>query len=656
MPESNSSSSRRALRDLDDAEFLKMYGVDRFTATVLSNRLRYVVEHVSSRILSNAFSPVLRDWYDFNVTISGPPALNYQMPAVGNSLAAFFGSMSEAVKISVEEFGPENLRPGDVLISNDPYRVGTHVNDVCFIRPVFAGDEILAFVSIKAHQLDIGGVVPGGFSATKRSVYENGLVLAPQLLYRDDKPVNSVFHLLLDNSRFGGIILPDIKTFFSALRMGEGLLEESVTRYGAKAILGTTRYAVDSSAESMAAALAELRDGTYTGFGHIDADGVDDSLEYTIKVTLTKVGDRLEVDFGGTSPQARSSINAAALDAKSAVAMALKFLIDPRTPYTSGAFRNIDVVLPAGTVVSATPPDGTIFMYWEATQPVIKAIFEALDGALGENAVGGDFGSMGIHNASGVTNSGIPWGSMAQGGGEHGPWGATKVGDADSYTTFYQANALDPAVESIEADSPVLVLRREYVTDSAGPGYNRGGAAVRKDTMYLTEAQHWTTLLSTKHAPGIGVNGGGTGAAGAAWYFPPESAQVMQRQNLVSIEDAAYQASQPVTGVLDPVSKTLDPSGTYAYFGETATWTTAAGGMFRYQTCGGGGWGDPVDREPERVLEDVRNGYVSIAGALRDYAVVVEGDPVNEPENLRIDTDATAAARAAKTGSTDSKE
>ena len=281
----NTTSPNTALRDLDDSEFQARYQSDRFTATVLTNRMRYILEHLSTRILTNAFSPVLRDWYDFNATISGPPELNYQMPAVGNSLAAFFGSMSEAVRITIEEFGPDQLCPGDIIAANDPYRVGTHVNDVCFIRPVFAGDRLVSFVSVKAHQLDIGGIVPGGFSATKKDVYENGLVLAPILLYRDNKPVKSTFNLLFDNARFGGIILPDIKTIDQSLRFGERLILESVERYGVDAYFGAIRYAVDSSAESMANALDKVADGTYTGIGYIDADAVDQSVEYEVRVT-----------------------------------------------------------------------------------------------------------------------------------------------------------------------------------------------------------------------------------------------------------------------------------------------------------------------------------------------------------------------------------
>jgi N-methylhydantoinase B len=645
-PESNPEAT--AIRDLDDAAFHERYGADRFTAAVLGNRMRYIVEHMSTGILRNAFSLILRDWYDFNATISGPAEQNYPMPAVGKSLAAFFGTMSEAVRNSVEEYGPERLREGDVLISNDPYRVGNHVNDVCFIRPVFHDGRVVSYVSIRAHQLDMGGIVPAGFSATKRNVYETGLVISPTLLYQAGEPVRSTFNLILDNARFGPIILPDIKTINQSLGLGERLIRQSIERYGLDAYLGAIRYAVDSSAESMALALAQVPDGHYTARESIDADGVDASVEYEVVVDVTKVGDRVEIDFSGTSPQARTCINAAALDAKCAVVMALKFLIDPTEPYTSGAFRTIDLVVPPGSVISAVPPDGAVFMYWESTQAIIRGIFRALEQALGERAVGGDYGSLSIHNANGVLPGGMPWVGTAQCGGEHGPWGATRHGDADSYQSFYQVNALDPATEAIESDIPALLLRKEYVIDSAGPGRHRGGAAVRKDTIYTTAAEHWSNPLSTRSATGIGVHGGRAGTQGAVWLFPPEVADLPARGELLGTDPEVYAAAVPVAGVLDPRTKTADPTGQYFYFASTPVWHTEPRSVFRYETNGGGGWGDPYARDPEKVRADVRDEYVSIEGALADYGVVVVGDPQRDPEGVRVDAEATQRHRAAR--------
>ncbi|MEV4601049.1 hydantoinase B/oxoprolinase family protein [Amycolatopsis sp. NPDC049253] len=635
-----------SLKDLDDAQFAELYGSDRFTASVLSSRMRYIVQHMCTGLLNNAFSLILRDWYDFAATISGPPEQNYPMSSVSNSLAMFLGTMSEAVRNTIEEYGPENLEPGDVIICNDPYRAGNHVNDICFIRPVFHDGKLISLVTLRAHQLDMGGVIPAGFSGTKRNVYENGLVIAPMQLYRNDKPVKSAFHLIFDNARYCALLLPDIKTIYQNLLLGEKLINESVERYGVDAYLGAIRYSTDVSAESMSSALAELPDGVYEAEEGIDCDGVDDTVEYKIRLKITKAADRMELDFSGTSPQARTSINAGILDTKTAVGVALKFLIDPATPFTSGAYRPIDIVLPAGTFISATPPDGAVFLYWESTGPVLLAVFRALEKALGRKAVGGDYGSLNIHNANGVLADGTPWVTTAQCGGEHGPWGATEAGDADSYSVVYQANNLDPATEAIESELPAVVLRKEYAPDSGGAGDNRGGAAVLKDTLYLTDAEHWSSPLHTKTASGVGVYGGEAGALGATWVFHPDYKNVTKDKDLIGTEPEVYAGATPVAGMLDPETKTVDPNGEYFYFASTPVWHTKPNAVFRYLTNGGGGWGSPLQRDPERVCRDVRDEYVTIEGAYRDYGVVISGDPHGDPENLEIDLEATAKRRA----------
>lgn len=637
--------AQKLLRDLTEDEFQSAYSCDRFTAAVLASKYRYIVQHMCSGLLSQAFSIILRDWYDFAATISGGPAQNYPMAAVSNSLVLFLGTMTDAIRNAVEEYGPEKLKPGDVLICNDPYRVGTHVNDICFIRPVFHQGELVGFVNLQAHMLDMGGVVPAGFSGTKRNVYENGLVINPMLLYREDKPVRSSYSLIFDNARFGALLLPDIQTIYQNLVLGERLLSETIERYGIDAYLGAIRYACDSSAETMRQALAALPNGVYEGEDYIDCDGIDDSEEYKVVVRLTKRGGRAEVDLSGSSRQARTSINAGWLDAKTAVGVAFKFLLDPTSPFTSATFRDIDIVMPPGTFVSALPPDGAIFLYWESSQPLLLAIFRALRDALGENAVGGDYGSLSIHNANGVAGDGTPWVTMAQCGGEHGPWGATKEADGDSYTVIYLANNLDPATEAIESDFPAVVLRKEYQPDTAGHGANRGGAAVMKDTLWLTDVEHFSMPLHTKRTSGLGVNGGRDGRVGAVWVFNPEAFDVTQRKDLVGTDVDTYRKSTPVAGVLNEETNAVDPNGRYLHFARVPIWHTKPNTVFRYLTNGGGGWGDPFTRDPERVKRDVRDGYVTIEGAARDYGVAIQGDPDRDPEGLTIVAEGTRRLR-----------
>lgn len=635
------------LRDLSEERFEELYGADRFTATVLSGRMRYIVDHMCGQLLNNTFSAILRDWYDFAATVHGPPELDYPMCSVSNSLAAFFGTMCDGVRNAVAEYGPENLNPGDVLICNDPYRTGTHVNDVLFVRPVFIDGTIVSFVSLRAHQMDMGGTVPAGFSSTKRDVYETGLVVSPQLLYAAGKPVRSTFNLFLDNARFGALVMPDITTIRQNLDLAERLITESVERYGVGAFLGAVRYTCDVSAESMATALATVPDGTYSSSGCVDADSIDADIEYHIEVNITKVGDRIEVDLSGCSPQARTSINGSVLDSKTAVGIALKMLIDRDTPFTSGTYRPIDVVLPAGTIVSATPPDGAIFMFWESSCVIVAAIFDALQEALGDRAIGGDYGSLSLHNGNGVTEDGVPWVTTGQCGGEHGPWSGTQYGDGDSYQVIYLANNLDPATEAIEADLPVLVLRKEYAPDSAGAGFNRGGAAVVKDTLWRHASEHWTSPLRVKDSVGFGINGGDNGTRTGVWLFDAVEEQVIANGGQLSIDPGVYAASTPVAGTLNPDTFDLaGKDGTFFHYGKEQIWRTRPGAVWRYRTAGAGGWGSAMERDPDRVLRDVRNGYVSVAGAARDYGVVVLGDPDYDPEGVTVDVQATATLRA----------
>ena len=214
------------LRDLTEEQFLVRYRTYRFTASILASRMRYVVKHMSTVVLTTSFSMILRDWYDFAVTISGPREMNYPMSTGSDSLSIFMFTMPEGIRNTIEEYGPENIRPGDVIIANDPYRIGLHVNDVSFIRPVFYRGKVISFVTVRAHQLDMGGVVPGGFSGTKQNVYETGLVIPPTLLYRDDKPVRSAFQFILDTARYGDLRLPDIKALYQRLLPGQRLLPD----------------------------------------------------------------------------------------------------------------------------------------------------------------------------------------------------------------------------------------------------------------------------------------------------------------------------------------------------------------------------------------------------------------------------------------------
>ncbi|HVW18443.1 MAG TPA: hydantoinase B/oxoprolinase family protein [Solirubrobacteraceae bacterium] len=636
-----------SLRDLSDARFAERYACDRFTATVLANRFRYVVEHMCAQLLTTAFSPILRDFYDFAATVTGAPAANYPTPAVSNSIILFTGTMTDSIRNTIEEYGVQRLQPGDVIVANDPYRTGTHVNDLLFCRPVFADGAVAGFVNLKAHQLDMGGAVPGGFSTTKRTTYENGLVLSPRALYRAREPVRETFSLIFDNVRFAELLLPDMITICANLDLGERLLTETIERYGVAAVHGAIEYVCDASAERIADGLAALPDGEWEGEAVLDADGVDAEERFVVHAKVIKRGDRAEVDLSGTSRQARTSINGTALDAKSTVGTVLKLLFDPRSPFTSGVIRPVDVVLPEGTIVSALPPDGPAFIYWEGTQALLTALLRAFSQVIGAAAFGGDHGSANLHSGFGVHPDGTPWAVVGAAGGEQGPYGATDAGDGEPFAIgTYQANGMSPAIEAIEHDFPVVILRREPIPDTGGAGEHRGGDAIVKDSVWFEPAIHNCISLRFREPSGFGVNGGRDGATGGVWIWEDEA----DHTRLRPLDAASFAGSTPMTGTLDPRTNAPDPAGEYVWFGRRPVWQTPAGGLLRYLTNGAGGWGDPLARDPERVRVDVRDGFVTVAGAARDYGVVIEGDPERDPEGLVVDGAATERLRRERHG------
>ncbi len=630
---------------MSEDDFVARYGAGRFTCGVLANRGRYVAEHICTALLHRAFSPIITFSQDFVGAILGPPEQDYPLTAVNKGNVIFLGSLSTGVRTTVREFGLERLVPGDVLICNDPFRVGNHVNDMCFIRPVFHAGELVSFVVIRAHQLDMGGTIPGGFSLMKTSMYENGLVMSPQLIFHADAPVKEVMRTILDNTRFGDTLLPDFFTIRSCCALGERLIQDSIERYGVAAYKGAIRYNIDAAAAAMRDAIATLPDGEWDGEDAVDSDGLDADEPYRLHARVIKRGHRLEVDLSGTSRQARTSLNATALDAQTAVALAVKLVLDPHTPFTSGLYRDIDVIVPPGSVTSARP-DAAVMFYFEVQSALVNAILRALAKPLGARAIGGAYGSTNLHTGAGINPDGSPWFSAAELEAQYGAWGATDAGDGNNHSGLAMLNMIMPSVEEIEPRVPAVILHREYLPDTAGPGRHRGGAGLTKQSLFLSAGEHYLVPLHFRSASGSGVHGGRDGRPGGAWLF--EEADTDDTTPIAAFSIPArddFEGATVIAGTVDPHSGTLDPHGEFVFFGRHPVWRERRGSVLRWITNGGGGWGNPLERDPEAVRRDVRDEYVSIEGARRDYGVSICGDPINDPEGLVIDLKETERLR-----------
>jgi N-methylhydantoinase B len=645
MTTSDQLTAPARLRDLDDDGFRARYQTDRFTATVLANRLRYIAAHMANQVRTHAFSPVIRDASDMCAIVSGPREQGYPMAAVSETMPLFYGSIPDAVRIVLEEHGPEQLVPGDVLMVNDYYRVGTHLNDVCLLRPVFHDGSIAGVVTIRAHFLDMGGSDMGGFEATKRTTWDDGLRIPPTLVFSAGTPVRSALNLLYDNTRLGYLCVPDILTEVRALELGDQLLRESIDRYGVDAYLGAVRYACDASAEAMADGLASLPDGIYEGEDSLDGDGLPDAPEYVVHVRIIKRGDRCEVDLRGSSPSSRTAVNSSWLDTKTAIAGAFKALLDPHTPMTSGTLRNVEVVVPPDSICNAPPPKPCM-LYFLVVFTTMHAIYQALNPVLGEGAIATGFITA-SPTAYGRRPDGVD-GSLANGAGPSiiGAWGATRAGDADTSQQSPLGNLIGGDVEVFELGSPAVWVGSDYLPDSGGAGTFRGGNAILSDVMWRVPAQHRMQLLFHSRRPpaGGGVHGGRPGPTTTAWLFDGDISDDGTRlpDLPTSVHDAVYRRATPFGGVVDPDTHELDADGEHVLLLERLP--RGPGAVMRMLTAGGGGWGEPWARDPALVLRDVRDEYVSFAGAARDYGVVVVGD-LAHPEQLAVDEAATAALR-----------
>ena len=641
---------------------------DAVTLEIIRNAFFAIVRQAGRIIVRSSFSPIIRDAFDFCVTIVAPPrrqdGLDLDIVAMNESLAHFSGVMPFAVRNLLWEYGVENLEPGDLIALNNPYKGGNHIYDNAFFKPVFADGELVGGIAVKVHLMDMGGVIAGGYSVEKRSLWEEGVAIAGVPVYKRDEPFVPGFNLYLDNSRLPENMLADIQAVNSACSFAERRLQALVAKYSARTVFSGMHHALAYAESSMRRGIVRIPDGVYEGEDGLDRDAFEDE-PYTIRCRINKRGETIEADLSGTTRQSGSAINCPAFDAANGVYTAIKFLCDPHTPNNSGAFRCVDVVLPEGSFVAVRPPAPTT-LYFDAAEAVFNAVVKALLPAIGDDGFGGHFGTnMGLVVTGGTgkapppATEPAPTHGVPRRLGARGPRGATTFvaplialggfgashgADGENYVSMSQQNVMDMSVEALEEDYPLLIVRKEFVPDRGGPGRWRGGAGVVYDRIVLAPAEVRVLILHLRRLP-WGSAGGGDGRAGAAWRgFADGDPRVW-------LEAGEFSASRddprltPIAGHFDDAGRVVAPSDRGAWAASVWSEDVAGNTLYRVLTPGGGGCGDAFQRDPEAVLRDVRDGFVSVDGARRDYGVVVSGDYEN-PCAIAVDVEATEALRA----------
>ena len=584
-----------------------MTDVDPVLVEIVEGTLASIEAEVEDQIGRTSRSPMIRDQHDFRAGIHD------------RRLRKLTGrSYSALVHPVVRDFPVETMRPGDIYFHNDVYLseggIG-HLPDLCVTVPVFHEDAVVAFVQAFGHHDDIGGSVPGSMPSHATSVFEEGLMVPPVRLHDAGRPNEGVLRILARNSRMPDSIAGDLDAECSACLMGAARMADLFARYGRPSVEACFDAIVASCAETFRRELlAKIPDGTWTWEDYAEHDGVDAPRLHRQRITLTKTADRLVLDLTGTSPQAKGPINHAGDYAdgnflKKWLAPILRNLAD--TPermaeldVNEGVVELIDIRFPPpGTLVTPefpAPTNARTFVILRLLGVLAGVIAKAVDGYMPADQETIRYTGISGHDGDGrwYLNREI------LGGGSGGRYYAD-----GSDTIHVVPESRNLPVEFVETRFPVRVETLALATDSGGAGTFRGGLGYRKEIRVLHDA----TFMSVADRSILSCWGVRGGRAGTPFR--------------VTI-DPGGPAERVMPGLCD---------------GEPV----APGEVIRIETTGGGGWGDPLEREPWRVALDLRQGKVSVAAARDDYGVVlVDGDGRDPGDEPVVDEAATAALRA----------
>ena len=557
--------------------------IDPVTLEVVCEGLSAIVREMRATVIRTGFSAAIYELDDFSCAIFDPTG---QMVAQSNDHPGHVMPMPWTVRAAMEDFGDE-LAPGDVILVNDPYRGGTHLNDVSLLVPTFHDGELILFPAMRAHWADVGGMTPGSYSGEATSIFQEGVRIPPIKLYEGGKLVQGVQTLLLANMRLPDERLGDLNAGLGACRIASQRILKLVERFGRDVVMNAIAANLDRTEARMRERIATLPDGEYAYEDYLelfDAGRFDPVL---MRLNLIKRGDGILADFEGSSPQAPGVVNASLATVGAGVFVAIKSTLDPDGPINHGAFRPIQLKAQPGSIVDVRG-DAPAGAHGEVRKRAVSVMLGALSQVI-PDLVSGDLSGTSFPNNMGGRDAQrnrpyvyieIPAGG--NGGFLEDDGSSTFVNvDFGNIRSIYN-------VEALELAMPVRVVGCDLRTDSGGEGRTRGGLGMRREIRPLDGGDAVYSVLSDRAViPPFGVLGGGSGAAVR-----------------VTIGSNGEEHDLPNPGKC---------SGRRIRDGETIVMRSA----------GGGGYGEPLERDPQRVRADVAAGYVSAERARDGYGVML---------------------------------
>lgn len=577
-----------------------MSALDPVTLAVMQSGLQQVCNEMDLAFVRAAFSPVISEALDRSDGIYHKD--DGALIAQGElGLPVFVGTMQFSTRAVIERAGRAGeLRPGDMFVVNDPYLGGTHLMDVRFVMPFFYQGALFAWLANTGHWPDTGGAVPGGFSANATEIEQEGLRLPPVKLYKEGKIDEEILSIILSNIRIADQRIGDIKAQAAALHVGSARLTALLDKYGEALVSDCIAELRRRAARQMRAKIATIPDGNYRGTAYVDSDGVvDEPLE--IVMAVRKAGEELYFDMAGSSPPCRGPMNSVIATTKSAIYLAIKHIF-PEVPINAGTFEPLHIAEPRGTFLYAEYPRPVSGCAAEVSQRIAEAVFDALVEAIPERLFAAPAGTSGNFALGGFDPAkGRAYVMYVISGGGYG--GSAACDGLTNGCSTIGISKTTP-IEVFEQRYPVLFEEYSLHEGSGGAGRQRGGFGVN----YRVRLRRGTARASMVMDHGrVGPNGALGGATGGV--------------NTVAVERKS--------GVYRPphLSKDQDIE-------------LEEGDVVRVSTPGGGGYGNPLQREPALVARDVRRGYYTADEAARLFGVVLAGEPPD------VDAPATAARRA----------
>ena len=565
---------------------------DPIAFELFKNAVFSIADEMALTIYRTAYSGILRDSMDFSTAFTDADG---KVVAQGLTLPAHLGSIPTAMDVVVERFA-DDIHPEDVFILNDPFDGGMHLPDIFVFKPLFVDGERLAFAATICHHTDVGGRVAGSNASDSTEIYQEGLRIPPLKLFDAGKRNDTLYALIEKNVRLPVKVFGDLRAQLAACHIAERKFLGLIGRHGRDGVLLYMRETIDYAERLTRAAVRDLPDGTFSFEDWIDDDGVERDKPIRLFVTIDKRGDAMTVDWTGSSPQVKGAINATYSFTKAASYTAIHSILPGDIPNNEGVHRVIEVKAPPGTVTNGVLPAACAARSLTGFR-MVDCAFGALAKMVPDR----------IFAASEGGNSGVCIGGYDAGRKPFifldfpcGTWGGRPWADGLDGNANMFANMASQPVEVAEAENPVKILSYEFVPDRAGPGKFRGGSPYRRDYRFLEDEGVLQVRSDRRRFRPYGLSGGRPG--------------------------------RPSQSFLNPDTENRElPS--------KLTMTIRRGDVFRHELAGGGGWGDPLERDPARVLRDVRNGLVSDAGARDDYGVVVD------TANRTVDLAATEALR-----------